>query len=163
MADMRDLRQLPGDAYIYRLEHSKTQQGGASVSPSADKPILGSSARALAEWLNVSGVSVGHIFRKVLRGKIGGPLSPKAVGDIVKSRAKAAGLMGDFAGHSLRSGFVTEASRRGIPLAQIMAMTEHRSISSVLGYVRVGEAIRNPAARLMDDDYDSVTESGDEH
>lgn len=36
-----------------------------------------------------------------------------------------------FGGHSLRSGFVTEASRQGVAVPAIMAMTEHQAASSV--------------------------------
>lgn len=61
-----------------------------------------------------------------------------------------AGLEGDFGGHSLRSGFVTEGARQGIALPALMAMTEHRAVSSVIGYYQAGEASQNPAARLLD-------------
>ncbi|MBQ3301484.1 MAG: hypothetical protein IJH04_05020 [Eggerthellaceae bacterium] len=39
-ADMRDLRQTGPQAFIYRLEHSKTQQAGPTASSTPDKPIL---------------------------------------------------------------------------------------------------------------------------
>ena len=63
-----------------------------------------------------------------------------------------AGLDGDFAGHSLRSGFVTEGARRGVALPALMAMTDHRSVASVIGYFQQGGVGSNPAARLMDED-----------
>jgi len=47
-ADMRDLRKVGEDGYIYRLEYSKTQQAGVKVDSTPDKPILGRSAEALA-------------------------------------------------------------------------------------------------------------------
>ena len=78
-------------------------------------------------------------------------MSPAAVGEIVQRRARRAALAGDFGGHSLRSGFVTEASRQGVPLPAIMAMTEHRAVSSVMGYFQTGGAASNPAARLLED------------
>lgn len=56
-----------------------------------------------------------------------------------------------FGGHSLRSGFVTEASRQGVALPAIMQLTEHRSVSSVIGYFQTGGATANPAARLLED------------
>jgi hypothetical protein len=37
---------------------------------------------------------------------------------IVKRRAALAGLDGDFSAHSLRSGFMTEAGRQNVPLAE---------------------------------------------
>jgi len=80
------------------------------------------------------------------------PATVKAiVGEIVQRRAKLAGLEGDFGGHSLRSGFVTEASRQGVPLPAIMAMTEYRAVSSVMGYFQTGNASTNSAARLLED------------
>jgi hypothetical protein len=71
------------------------------------------------------------------------------VATIVKRRAALAGLEGDFGAHSLRSGFVTEAGKQGVPLPAVMAMTEHRSVASVIGYFQTGAAEDNPAARLL--------------
>jgi hypothetical protein len=42
-------------------------------------------------------------------------LSTDQVARIVRRRAKLAGLEGDWAAHSLRSGVVTEAGRQGGP------------------------------------------------
>ncbi len=50
-----------------------------------------------------------------------------------------------------RSGFVTEASRQGVALPAIMQLTEHRSVSSVIGYFQTGGASANPAGRLLED------------
>ncbi|EKT4104665.1 TPA: tyrosine-type recombinase/integrase [Stenotrophomonas maltophilia] len=93
----------------------------------------------------------GAIFRRLWKQRVGPALSPAAVGEIVQRRARLAGLEGDFGGHSLRSGFVTEASRQGVALAAIMQLTEHRSVSSVVGYFQGGSATTNPAARLLED------------
>jgi site-specific recombinase XerD len=70
------------------------------------------------------------------------------VADIVQKRAKLAGLEGDFGGHSLRSGFVTEGARQGIALPALMAMTDHRSVASVARYFQAGSIADNPAAKL---------------
>jgi hypothetical protein len=70
---------------------------------------------------------------------------------MVRRRARRAGLSGAFAGHSLRSGFVTEAGRQGVALPAVMAMTDHRTASVVLGYFQSGAAVTNPAARLLGD------------
>ena len=77
----------------------------------------------------------GAIFRRVRKGgHVGEALYPAAVKDIVKKRCLFAGIDGNFAAHSLRSGFVTEAGIQNIPLAETMAMTGHQSVSTVLGY-----------------------------
>lgn len=114
-----------------------------------DKPILGRSAEALAARLEVAGSYEGAIFRRIWKERVGPALPPGSVAAIVKRRARLAGLEGDFGAHSLRSGFVTEAGRKGIPLPAVMAMTEHRAVASVIGYFQAGSAEDNPAARLL--------------
>lgn len=150
-ADMRDLRRISDKGYIYRLEHSKTQQAGVTTASTPDKPVLDRAALALEEWLEAAGIIEGAIFRRLWKTRVGPALSPAAVGEIVQRRARLAGLEGDFGGHSLRSGFVTEASRKGISLAAIMQLTEHRAVASVIGYFQSGGAATNPAARLLED------------
>jgi site-specific recombinase XerD len=71
---------------------------------------------------------------------------------VIRHRAALAGLEGDFGGHSLRSGFITEGARQGVALPALMAMTDHRSVASVVGYFQQGDAQHNPAARLLDAD-----------
>ncbi|CAD7716626.1 Tyrosine recombinase XerC [Xanthomonas hydrangeae] len=146
-----DLRRIGEAGYIYRLEHSKTQQAGVTASSTPDKPVLDRAALALQDWLDAAGITEGAIFRRLWKRRVGPALSPAAVGEIVQRRARLAGLEGDFGGHSLRSGFVTEASRQGVALPAIMQLTEHRSVSSVVGYFQAGGAIGNPAARLLED------------
>lgn len=149
-ADLADLRRIDARAFVYRLEHSKTQQAGPSASSTPDKPILGVAADALAAWLAASGIVDGPIFRRVWRsGRLGLGLSPAAIAAIVQRRAARAGLDGDFGGHSLRSGFITEGGRQGIALPALMAMTEHRSVASVIGYFQAGGVTDNPAAHLL--------------
>lgn len=148
-ADMRDLRKVGEDGYIYRLEYSKTQQAGVKADSTPDKPILGRSADALTVWLAAAQIYEGAIFRRVWKGRVGSALLPGSVASIVKRRAKLARLEGDFGAHSLRSGFVTEAGKQGVPLPAVMAMTEHRSVASVIGYFQAGAAEDNPAARLL--------------
>ena len=68
----------------------------------------------------------------------------------MQRRAVLAGLNGDFAGHSLRSGFITEGGRQGIALPALMALTEHRSVAQAIGYFQAGSAAENPAARILE-------------
>lgn len=148
-ADMRDLRKIGDEGYIYRLEYSKTQQAGVTADSTPDKPILGRSAKALAAWLEAAGIHDGAIFRRIWKNRVGPALLPGSVATVVKRRATLAGLEGDFGAHSLRSGFVTEAGKQGVPLPAVMAMTEHRPVASVIGYFQAGAAEDNPAARLL--------------
>lgn len=68
----------------------------------------------------------------------------------MQRRAGLAGLTGDFGGHSLRSGVVTEGEREGSALPALMALTEHRSVAKAIGYFQPGDAPSNPASRLLD-------------
>lgn len=150
-ADLRDLRQVGERAFVYHLGHSKTQQAGPSATSTPDKPLLGPAADALTAWLAAAQLAEGPIFRRLWRHRVGDGLSPASVATIVQRRAALAGLEGDFGAHSLRSGFVTEGGRQGIALPALMAMTEHRSVGSVIGYFQAGGVTENPAARLLDD------------
>ncbi|MBH1461376.1 site-specific integrase [Stenotrophomonas sp. GD03993] len=136
--------------YLYHLDVGKTLQDGVKAGGSPDKPLLGPPAEALRAWIEAAGLQEGALFRQLTRGKVGAGLSPKSVATIIQNRARAAGLVGNFGGHSLRSGFVTEGARQGIALPAIMAMTDHRSVVSVIGYYQAGAAETNPAARMLE-------------
>jgi len=140
------------DGYLYHLDVGKTLQDGVKTGGSPDKPLVGKAAQALGAWLRAADIQQGPLFRQLTRGRVGSALSPKSVATIIQNRAKAAGLSGDYGGHSLRSGFVTEGARQGIALPAIMAMTDHRSVVSVIGYYNAGAAEINPAARLLEGD-----------
>ena len=140
-ADMKFLKREAPTAFTYRLMHSKTNQAGLD-RPENHKPVYGVAGEALQAWLAASGIVEGRIFRRVLKGgRLGGPLSAGAVRDIVLARCQLAGVEGQFSAHSIRSGFVTEAAHRNVPLTNTMAMTGHKSVSTVLGYSRLTSQI----------------------
>ncbi len=147
--DIKYLKRI-SNGFIYTLAYSKTNQSGVDL-PENDKPVLGLAAEALNAWLEASGITEGQIFRQVRKGgNLGKALSPASVRDIVKQRCALAGIEGDFSAHSLRSGFVTEAGRQNIPLAETMAMTGHRSVATVLGYSRTGSSLTSKVAHLLE-------------
>jgi integrase len=148
-ADMQHLKPIT-DGYIYTLSYSKTNQAGLD-QPENSKPVLGQAAEALRTWLELSGIAEGRIFRRVLKGgHLGDALSAAAVRDVVKTRCQLAGVVGNYSAHSLRSGFVTEAGRQNVPLAETMAMTGHHSVATVLGYFRAESTVHSGAARLIE-------------
>lgn len=148
-ANVKFLKRLAPGAFSYELAFSKTNQSGID-RPDNHKPVLGPAGAALEEWLTVSGICEGPLFRRVLKGgKLGGPLSAAAVRDIVQARCLLAGLEGAFSAHSLRSGFVTEAAAQNVSIADTMAMTGHQSVAVVLGYQRRGALTNNPASKLL--------------
>ncbi|CAM4261249.1 site-specific integrase [Comamonas aquatilis] len=150
-ADMRYLRSVGPEDFIYTLVHSKTNQSGADA-PENHKPVTGRAAQALRDWLQAAQINEGPIFRRIRKGgHVAEPLTPAAVRNIVKERCALAGVEGDFSAHSLRSGFVTEAGRQNVPLPDTMALTGHHSVNTVMGYYRADTALQNRAARLLDE------------
>ena len=148
-ADLAFLQRTGPGEYSFCLTHSKTNQAGADL-PENHKLVVGPASDALNAWRDAAGIVEGRIFRQVRkRGHLGAPFSPAAVRDIVRSRCQLAGVTGDFSAHSLCSRFVTEAGRQGVPVADTMAMTGHRSLKSVLGYTRVGSAGLAESSRML--------------
>ena len=156
-ADFAHLESISDGSYRYTLAHSKTNQAGAR-RPQDLKPNVGQAARALTAWLEVleeQGIERrGRVFRRMLRGGfVAGPMTPHAVREIVRNRCEVAGLhVEDFSAHSLRSGFLTEAGRRGVPLKAAMDMSGHTSVNTAMGYMRAGELANEPTARFLDED-----------
>ena len=149
-AVIRFLKRIGPTEFIYTLAYSKTNQSGVD-QPENDKPVLGAAGVALDDWLQASEITEGAIFRRIRKGgQLGEALSPAAVRTIVKDRCALAGIEGDFSAHSLRSGFVTEAARQNVPLAETMGMTGHHSVATVLGYFRSENTLTSRAARLYE-------------
>jgi len=142
LAEVRDLEWMGADTAVFRMRRSKTGDSGP-------KPVVGEAAVALKDWLVAAKITEGALFRRLWGPKVGPKLSAHAVAAIVKKRAAMAGLPGDFAGHSLRRGFVTEAGLNSVPLAQTMAMTGHRLTKSVVKYHEVGDVLTSKAAGLL--------------
>lgn len=108
--------------------------------------------RAVKDWLELSGLSAGPVFRPINRhGRIGAKaLAGQAVARIVKRTAKKIGLsVPDFSGHSLRSGFVTAAAGNGADYPSIMEQTGHTELSTVHGYNRRRDKWKRPASSKL--------------
>ncbi|MBS0342362.1 MAG: site-specific integrase [Proteobacteria bacterium] len=153
-AVLENLQRVDGGAFLYTLTHSKTNQRG-DLRPEDVKPLVGSAAAAMREWLAVlqaHGIREGAIFRRIRRGgHLAEPLAAAAVRDIVKERCALAGVEGSFSAHSLRAGFVTEAGRQNMPLPETMALTGHQSVATVVGYFRAEATLAGQAGRMLDE------------
>jgi len=135
------------DVYLYRLGITKTDQDGEG----ATIPVSGRAAAALSRWLEVSGVDKGPIFRGIDRHGNVSPdgMSDRTVARIVQARARLAGLDPMiFGGHSLRSGFITEAGLQGKSLLDAMALSGHKTVQVAAGYHQAGSALHNSTSTL---------------
>jgi integrase len=147
---VEDLERLAEDTFVFRLHQTKTQQGGTAQDASATKPVVGQAAVALQAWLTAAKLTRGALFRRLRGTVVAEPLTPQAVRNIVRERARRAGLdPGFYSAHSLRSGFMTEAGRRGVPLGEAMALTGHKSVAQALQYFQAGEGTTLDAAAWL--------------
>lgn len=146
-SDIKDLQMTSEGNFIYNLPKSKTDQ----ESKGYFVPIKGKAAQALKEWLSISKINEGPIFRSVSKkGEIREGLSPIDVHRIVRRRLKSAGYdEKQFGAHSLRSGFVTEGGKQGKSLGDVMAMTGHKSVNTAMRYYQAGSIINNSASDLI--------------
>jgi len=114
--------------------------------------LTGRPVEALNEWMTNDGIETGSVFRKVDRwGNVSKRmLDPKSVNDIVKQRAALAGLDScEFSARGLRSGYLTEAASRGIPLPEAMEQSRHRSVQQASSYYYSATRRSGRAARLL--------------
>ncbi len=115
--------------------------------------LSGRPVEALNAWLAAAKIDKGSVFRAIDRwGSVSRrPLDPKAINDILKYRAKLAGLdPAEFSAHGLRSGYLTEAANRGIPLPEAMEQSRHRSVQQASKYYNHAQRRSGRAARLID-------------
>ncbi|MBO3761619.1 site-specific integrase [Ciceribacter sp. L1K22] len=115
--------------------------------------LSGRPVDALNTWLTAAKIETGSVFRAIDRwGNVSRrPLEPKAINDIVKQRAAMAGLdPAEFSAHGLRSGYLTEAANRGIPLPEAMEQSRHRSVQQASEYYNYAHRRGSQASRILD-------------
>ena len=129
------------------IRHSKTDQEGRGQEIAIPRGTKLRPVKALEGWLQVSGIQVGPVFRSIDRhGRVGPRLSAQSVALIVKRQAEAAGLdPQDFAGHSLRAGFLTSAAEAGADVLRMMEVSRHKRVETVQGYVRRANGFKGHA------------------
>lgn len=130
-----------------RLGRTKT----ASLEQDERVLVIGRPVAALQMWIEAAGITEGPIFRPIDRwGNLGTTgLDGQAINAIVKKRCALAGLNeANFSAHGLRSGYMTEAARRGVPLQEAMRQSRHRSIQQASSYYNEVEIERGDSAKL---------------
>jgi integrase len=147
--DVRDVR-FTSEGIVVTVRRSKTDQEGRGIEKGI--PYAGNVAvcpvRALRAWLDASHVEGGPLFRGVDRHSnlSAERMADRTVARIVQRSAKAAGIEGSVAGHSLRAGFATTAAAKGKSLDAIMRQTGHRSERVARVYIRHASLFTDNAA-----------------
>ena len=136
------------DGVIITLRKSKTDQEGQGIK----KGILYGEnpktcpVQALNSWLEIAGIESGAVFRSFdIHGNLNDVrLSDKGIALIVKRYVKKIGKdEKDFAGHSLRSGSVTQGAINGVNDRALMNQGGWKTRSMVDKYVKDANIFRN--------------------
>jgi site-specific recombinase XerD len=146
--DVADVTNHP-KGIIVTLRRSKTDQLGAGRAKAIPHGKRLKVVAAFDAWIAGAGIVTGPVFRGVRGPRVlAARLGTTEVARIVKRRAKAAGLDPKvFAGHSLRSGFITSAADAGASLQSIADHAAHEKLDTTLGYVQVSDAFRDHAGK----------------
>jgi integrase len=114
--------------------------------------LTGRPVEALNAWMTATKIEKGSVFRAIGRwGNVSRrAIDPQSINAIIKQRAEMAGLEpGEFSAHGLRSGYLTEAANRGIPLPDAMEQSRHRSVQQASSYYNNATRRTGRAARML--------------
>jgi site-specific recombinase XerD len=142
VADLTDAE----DGIRVLIRHSKTDQEGQGQEIAIPHGHSLRPVAAVRAWLTAAGITDGPIFRPILKGGRVCPeaLSDRSVATIIKAHAERAGLdPAEYAGHSLRAGYLTSAAEAGANVFKMMEVSRHKSIDTLRGYVRRSDLFRD--------------------
>lgn len=143
--------QFVADGLIVLVRRSKTDQHGEGLKkaiPYGQQPDT-CPVRTLRDWLDALGETSGPVFRSITKaGRISDrPLSDRSVALVIKESALKAGLDPTiYAGHSLRSGFATQAAISGASERSIIRQGGWASEKMARRYIRDASLFRDNAA-----------------
>ena len=107
---------------------------------------------ALRQWLQSANITTGPLFRAISKSGIirTDALTQQSVAEIVKRHAAAVGLdPAHFAGHSLRAGLVTSATKAGAADIDIMRHTAHRDRRTLDKYIRKAKLFEDNVSGMV--------------
>jgi site-specific recombinase XerD len=147
--DVEHLEQRP-EGLTLAITSSKTDQEGegqtVAIPRVPDSPYC--PVQAVLDWLVVAEIGRDALFRRMHRGDALGSsrLTDQSVALVIKRLALRAGLDPQrYAGHSLRSGFLTSAARARANIFKMADQSRHKSLDVLRAYVRDAERFENHA------------------
>ncbi|GGL48306.1 integrase [Caulobacter rhizosphaerae] len=105
---------------------------------------------ALQAWISLAKIRDGALWLHIDKHDniLRSPIGEKAMVRIVKRAVSRAGFdPSQFAGHSLRRGFLTSAALGGASGDQLMRHARHKDVNTTMGYVEEAERFKKSAAR----------------
>lgn len=116
-----------------RLRRTKS----SSFDSSESVLVVGRPVEALHAWLEFPKIDSGPVYRRIDKwGAIGSAaLDPQSINGVVKSRCALAKLDPvQYSAHGLRSGYLAQVAREGVPLPEAMQQSQNRSFQQVARY-----------------------------
>lgn len=147
-ADPQDETSASLTCLTLQLGRTKT----TDVEDAASVLLIGRPAEALQFWLREAEIATGPVFRAIDQwGNLGRRgLTPQSINLVLKSRCEKAGLdPAKYSAHGLRSGYLTEAANRGVPLQEAMQQSQHKSMAQAAAYYNEQDRRRGKAARVL--------------
>ena len=155
--DMSDIEEI-SQGIVVTIRRSKTDQEGKGYCIGIPSSILG---EIIIQWKssveNLYGKKEGPLFPQIGCGAVDRwfpneglrkRLTVRGVSKIIKGMLIKFGLNGSS--HSLRRGFITEASRCGVPERVIQRHTRHRSLHVLREYIADGNIMEdNPLPAMF--------------
>jgi site-specific recombinase XerD len=145
--DVADLEETDEGLRV-TIRRSKTDQEGVGQTIAIVRGGACCPVRAVRTWLDATGIAEGPVFRSLRKGGRvrDRRLTDNSVCEIVKAYAAKVGLDGStFGAHSLRSGFLTSAARRGASIFKMRDVSRHKSMDVLQAYVRDADMFRDHA------------------
>jgi site-specific recombinase XerD len=145
--DVEDVEEMPEGLRV-TIRRSKTDQEGLGAVVALPRGSVACPVAAFRAWIRAAGITAGPVFRPVAKGERlrNARLTDRSVAKIVKAHAVRVGLdPAAFAGHSLRSGFLTSAAARGASIFKMADQSRHTSMDTLRGYVRDAEIFKDHA------------------
>lgn len=151
--DVEDI-QLATGYLVLRIRSSGTDQVREDRKVIVPEGIVIKSKALLLDWMAQAGHHTGPLFRRLTRRDElrEERMSDKAVARLVQHYAAAAGYdPSKFGGHSLRSGFLTEAANHGATIATMEAISRHKSLQALSDCVQttVGDFENHPGDSFL--------------
>ncbi|MCF8102150.1 MAG: tyrosine-type recombinase/integrase [Desulfarculaceae bacterium] len=143
-----DLEEVPAGLRVL-IRKSKTDQEGEGQIVPILKGAQACPVEAVRAWLERAKICEGPVFRRFGKGNkiFNVALRSQSIGQIVKKYAGKAGFKPEeYAGHSLRSGFLTSAAMNGASIFKMMDISRHKSVETLRGYVRLADEFKDHAA-----------------
>jgi site-specific recombinase XerD len=138
------------EGFVVTIAKSKTDQEarGQTIAIPRVPDSRYCPVQAALDWIAIAGIEQGALLRRVTKGNkfTLDRLTDQSVARVIKRLAARAGLMASqYAGHSLRSGFLTSAAQQRASIFKMQAQSRHKSLDVLSGYVRAQELFEDHA------------------